>query len=396
MQVRNDLVDSLPCWVEVDLDRIADNVRSLDRWVGSRTAVSAVVKAQGYGLGAEEVARAALAAGASSLSVARVHEGVELRAAGIKAPILVLSRTDFREVELVAQHDLAVTVDSTDLAVALGAAARSSGREVAVHLKIDTGLHRFGVDPERSQRVARTLFETPGLRPEGLWTHFASADEPELAPVYEQFRLFRRVVGELEDAGCSFPLHHAANSAATFAVRDSHMSMVRVGQSLYGVHPLPHGGPGPELRAALALKARVGRVMDLEPGDVVGYGRTWRAQRQTRAAMLMIGYADGLPRSLSNQGVVLIEGREAPLLGRVSMDHAVADVTEIPGVTVGSEVVVFGRDNGFELDLWRVARDAQTIPHVLLTGIGGRVPRVYYQDGEVVRVARTNGSVGLS
>lgn len=391
-----DPTEALPCWIEVDLDRVAENVRSLRQWVGARTAIAAVVKAQAYGLGAPEVARAALAAGAQALAVARVHEGVELRKAGLRAPILVLSRTDSREARPVVQYDLTVTVDSAHLARALGTEAQRAGREVGVQVKIDTGLHRFGIEPQDALPLARALSETPGLRMEAVWTHFASADEPDLSSVFEQMRLFEQVVRQLEDSGYRFPIRHAANSAATIAVRASHLDMVRVGLSLYGVTPLAHGGSGPELRPAISLKARVGRVMEVKPGEAVGYGQTWRAERRSRAALLTVGYADGVPRSLSNQGVAWLAGREAPILGRVSMDHVVVDVTDIPGVAVGSQALLLGGDEGAGPGLWRVARAAGTIPHELLTGIGGRVPRVYHEDGRIIRVVRSNGSIDLS
>ncbi len=361
--------------------------------MGPRTRIAAVVKSGAYGVGAEEVARAALAAGAERLAVARVHEGVELRQAGIQAPILVLSRTHPLEAELVAQHRLAVTVESSELAQALGAAAIKTGERVRVHLKIDTGLHRFGVQSDGALALADALADTPGLEREGLWTHFASADEPDLSSAHEQLRCFFHIRQRLHEAGFDFPICHAANSAATLALPEAHLDLVRPGLTLYGVSPLVEHRPGPELLPTVALKARLARVMTLQPDESVGYGRTWRASRTTRVGLITAGYADGLPRLLSNRGTILVAGKQASLIGRVSMDHATIDITDIPDADVGSVVTVFGEEGVAALDIARVAHDADTIPHDILSGIGGRVARVYRRGGGVVRIARLNATV---
>ncbi|HEY3115740.1 MAG TPA: alanine racemase [Chloroflexota bacterium] len=380
----------MPCWLEVDLDRIAANVRSLKQWVGPHTKIAAVVKSGAYGVGAEEVARVALTAGAEWLAVARVHEAVELRQAGIEAPILVLSRTHPLEADLAAQHRLAVTVESPELACALSMAASTTGRPVAVHLKVDTGMHRFGVLPSEARALAEVLATTPGLRVEGLWTHFASADEPDLSSARDQLQCFFQVRQQLHEAGLDFPVCHTANSAATLAFPDAHLDLVRPGLTLYGISPLVEDRAGPDLLPALALKARLARVMTVQTGESVGYGRTWRAPRPSRVGLIAAGYADGLPRLLSNRGAVLVLGRPAGLIGRVSMDHTTIDITDIPQADVGSVVTVFGEDGDTSLDIAELAQHAGTIPHDILTGVGGRVARVYRQGGTVVRVARLN------
>lgn len=390
-----EILRSLPCWVDVDLDAVASNVRALRAWVGAGTAVAGVVKAQAYGLGAYEVASTALAAGAERVAVARVHEGVELRQAGLQGPILVLSRTDPLEADAVLRHRLTPTVDSQDLVHALSEAASRARFEVSVHLKVDTGLHRFGVTPEQTLPLARALSESPGLRVEGLWTHFAGADEEDLSSAGDQLRLFARVVEDLEEAGYRFPVRHAANSAATVALPSAHFDLVRVGQGLYGVNPFDSRAAGLALTPAVSLKARVARVMNLAAGDAVGYGETWRADRPTQVATVTAGYADGVSRSLSNRGYVLIQGRQAPILGRVMMDHVVVDVSQIHGVNSGTEATLFGASDGAVTDIWQVAHDAGTIPHEVLTGIGGRVPRVYWRGGQVAKVARLTGPTEL-
>lgn len=384
---------ALPCWLEVDLDAVAENVRALQRWVGPRTRLAAVVKAQAYGSGAEQVARTAVGAGVGWLAVARVHEGVELRQAGLDAPILVLNRTDPTEAELAVRAGLAVTVDGEEVAHALGVAAARHGRRAGVHLKVDTGLHRFGVEPERALPLARYLASIAELDVQGLYTHFASADEPDRGFTHEQLARFQRVAEELAGAGYRFPLRHAANSAATLAVREAHLDLVRLGLTLYGTSPSGTVPDGLHLRPAVALKARVARVMDLAAGQGVGYGQTWRSERPTRVALVTAGYADGVSRRLSNRGRALIRGREVPLVGRVSMDLTTFDITAVPGVRVGTVVTFFGRDGSAELSLSRFADAADTIPHEAMTLVGGRVARVYWQRGEISRVTRLSGAI---
>lgn len=381
------------CWLDVDLDAIRHNVQLLRQWVGPSSSVAAVVKAEAYSMGAPQIAETLLDAGAARLAVARVHEGVELRESGLSAPILVLSRTDPSEAAAVAAHDLAVTVDTAELAQALDREARQLERRVTVHMKVDTGLHRFGISPDGAIPLARELADLPNLRIEGLWTHLASADDEDLASAQQQLRLFARVSDDLEEAGYHFPMRHAANSAATLALPGAHFDMVRVGQSLYGINPFTFAQAGIELRPAVSLRARVARVMNLAPGDAVGYNETWRATKPTRAATLTAGYADGVPRALSNRGCVSILGQTAPILGRVMMDHVVVDISGINGVQPGTEATIFGRDDGHAIDIWDVARAADSIPHDVLIGVGGRVPRVYRERNRIRNVARLTGSL---
>ncbi|MPZ15939.1 MAG: alanine racemase [Chloroflexi bacterium] len=389
----DDPTNTLPCWLDVDLDALAANVAAVQQWITPGTQLAAVVKGQGYGLGAEEISRAALAAGAQCLAVARVHEGLELRQAGIDAPILVLNRTDPAEADLAVRLHLTVTLDGAELARALGDAAARWHRSAQAHLKVDTGLHRFGVDPERALPLARDVAAIPGLAVDGLYTHFASADESDHAYTEEQIKRFSHATERLASAGYSFPLRHAANSAATLAFPAAHLGMVRVGLLLYGVSPSGYLPIELALRSVVSFRARVARVMELGAGEGVGYGQTWRAECPTRVALVAAGYADGVLRRLSNKGVALINGREVPIIGRVSMDQTTLDITHVPGVSVGTVVTFFGEDGDAQLDLHRFAQQVDTIPHDVLCAVSGRVARVYRRDSRVVRVARLNGTV---
>lgn len=382
---------TLPCWLEVDLDAIMANVRALQRWVGPETELAAVLKAQGYGTGACEVADAVLSAGAQWLAVARVHEGVELREAGAEVPILVMNRTNPEEAEVAVSHGLTVTVDSPDLARALATAAARTSRRAAVHLKVDTGLHRFGVDPDQALLLARTLSELDAIDVQALYTHFANADEPDRRHTLEQIACFERVTRDLANAGYRFPLRHAANSAATLAFREAHYEMVRVGLTLYGVSPSGWIPPDLELQPALALRARIARVSEIAASDGVGYGQTWHASRPTRVALVTAGYADGVRRGMSNRGKALVHGGQAPIIGRVSMDQITLDITDIPNVSIGDVATFFGEDGAATLDLASFAAASDTIPHEALTSVGGRVARVYRRGGQITRVARLSG-----
>jgi alanine racemase len=386
----------LPCWLDIGLDALAHNVRALGSWVGPQTQIAAVVKAQGYGVGAEEVARTALNAGATWLAVARVHEGKELRRAGITAPILVLTRTDESEADAAVRHDLALTVDCADLARALGAAAKKHRRPARAHVKVDTGLHRFGVDPDQALPLARILSEIDGVEPQALYTHFANADEEDSTYTLQQLACFHEVARRLSDAGYRFPVKHAANSAATLAFPEAHFSLVRVGLALYGTSPMGTVPPGLDLRPAVALRARIARVTCLAPGEGVGYGQIWHAERPSRIALATAGYADGIPRQLSNVGEALVRGRRVPIVGRVSMDQTTLDVTDVPGVEVGDVATFFGDDGAASIDLNQFAEQAGTIAHTALTGIGGRVARVYHRDGFAGRAARLAGTTDIS
>lgn len=391
-----DVTRSMSCWLDVDLDAVAHNVAVLRRWVGSRTQIAAVVKAQAYGVGSEQIARAALAAGATWLAVARVHEAQELRAAGFDGPILVLTRTDPSEAETAVRLGISVTVDRRDLGWALAAAAAQQGRRARVQIKIDSGLHRLGVAPEDAINLVRDLSALTALDLEGIYTHFASADELDPEFTKEQLRCFKAVVLSLEEAGYVFQMRHAANSAATLGHRASHLDMVRVGLSLYGASPSGEAPDGLDLIPALSLRARVVRVLELGAGESIGYGQTWRASERTRVAILGAGYADGILRALSNRGRVLVHGCEVPIIGRVSMDLTAIDITAMPAVEVGTVATFFGTDGRHEITVRGFAEQAGTIAHEALTLIGGRVARVYRSAGRDPCVVRIDGTVMLS
>ncbi len=374
-------------WAEVDLDAIAENTRAMKRWVGDGVEIIAVVKANAYGHGAVPVARTALAAGASRLAVHRLHEGIALRRAGIEAPILVMAPLLPAEAPEVVRWRLTPTLSLPEAARALDAAARATGRPIPVHVEVDTGMGRAGISPEEALPFIRALQEMEGLVLEGLYTHFATADESDPAFAMRQLRRFEAVIAALEAGGIRVPLRHAANSAAAMRFRSAHFEAVRPGLALYGMRPSPEWEPPFPLRPALTLKSRVVRVWTLAPGESVGYGRTFIADRESRMALVPIGYGDGYLRSLSNRGAVLIRGQRAPVRGRVSMDQIVVEVTGIPDVAVGEEVVILGRQGEAEIRAEDLAAWAGTIHYEITTLISPRVPRIYRSGGRIHEVA---------
>lgn len=364
-------------WAEIDLGAIAHNIRALKQHIGPAVELCAVVKANAYGHGAEAVARTALTHGAGRLAVARLEEGVALRQAGITAPILVMGPIDPSAAPTLIAHNLIPTVNTPALAWAISQQAQAVGRTVPVHLKVDTGMGRFGLLPEEVVPFARQVFSQPGLYLEGFWTHFAVADEADKDYTHYQFYRYQQALRELEAAGFRVPLRHVANSAATLDLPETHLDMVRCGIAIYGLYPSSEVSRRVELRPAMTLKARIGRVRTLPAGSSVSYGRTYTTRRATRVALIPFGYGDGYSRALSNRGQVLVRGRRVPIVGRVCMDLFVVDVSAVPDVREGDEVVILGRQGDQAITADELAEALDTINYEIVTALAARVPRVY-------------------
>jgi alanine racemase len=369
-------------WAEIDLDAIAGNARGLKKHIGERTMLMAVVKANAYGHGALAVARVALENGATQLAVHRVAAGSQLRAGGITAPVLVMGYATPGQAASIVRHRLTPTVNTLELAQALSAAvADQSAPALPIHLKVDTGLGRFGVLPDEVLDFARALVSLPGLSLEGFYTHFCSADERDTSHTYRQFETYSQLVRQLEEAGIAIPVRHVANSAAALRFPEMHLDLVRCGIAVYGLRPSPEVEVNMPLRPAMSLKSRVGRVRTLPAGWGISYGRTYVTSCPTPVALVPVGYGDGYHRIQSNKGTVLIRGKRAPILGRVCMDQFVVDVSGIPDVRQNDEVVVLGRQSEEEITADEIAAWAGTINYEVVTSILPRVPRVYLRDG---------------
>lgn len=384
MGVETSVLEKIVTWAEIDLDAIAFNVRSFKQHVGGAVEVIAVVKANAYGHGAVPVARTSLQAGAACLAVHRAIEGVELRQAGIDAPILLMGYTPPGGAEMVARWRLSPSVITIEFARALSAHASALGITVPVHVKVDTGMGRYGLMPTEVIGFLRALQDLPAIRVEGIFTHFATADSTDQTHLRAQLAVFNDVLAAVRTAGTAVPLIHAANSAATMRLPDAHFSAVRPGIALYGMDPSSEWKPVFEIHPALALKSRVSRLRDLPPGTAVSYDRTFITRRPTRAALVPVGYGDGYHRALSNKGSVLIRGQRAPILGRVCMDQFVVDVTSIPAVRQDDEVVLIGQQGQAQIRAEQVAEWAGTINYEVTTALLPRVTRVYKRGAEIV------------
>jgi alanine racemase len=364
-----------PTWLEVDLDAIAHNVRRVVEIVGSEVAVLAVLKADGYGHGTVRVARTALNNGARYLGVASVNEGVVLRQAGLSAPVLVLGFTPAWQARELVLNGLSATVFDLDVAQAIGRASREMDRPVSVHVKVDSGMGRLGLLPDQVVPFALELQQVPGLALEGIFTHFSVADSD---PAYTRWQLdrFRSVLDALAEAGLRFPLVHAANSAALLALPESRFTMVRLGIAMYGLQPSDRTRLPDDFRPALSFKTQIAQVKNLPTGSYVSYGNTYQTTGEQRIAVLPVGYADGFRRAPRHWGEVLVRGRRAPIVGRVCMDQTMIDVTSIPEVRQGDEVVLIGAQGEERISAEDVAERLGTINYEVVSEILARVPRV--------------------
>jgi alanine racemase len=367
-----------PAWSEVDLGAVRANARVLAE-TAAPAALLAVVKADGYGCGAVPVARAALDAGATWLGVALVEEGAALRAAGIDAPVLVLSEPPPEAAGAVVSAALTPVV-YTELgieALAKAVAELSPDAALPVHLKVDTGMHRVGCSPEAVATLVDAIDGRPELVLDGICTHFAVADEPDRSESNEQLDQFRQVLHDVDATRGRPRLIHAANSAALLAVPDACFDLVRVGIALYGVAPAPSLADRVSLTPVLSLRAQVTYVKTLPAGTRVSYGLRYELTRRSRIVTVPVGYADGVPRNLGLRGgEVLIGGCRHPIAGTVTMDQLMVDVGDA-AVEVGDEVVLLGRQGDDEVTAEEWAERLDTIAYEIVTGIGPRVPRRY-------------------
>jgi alanine racemase len=383
-------LDAFVVWAEIDLKAIAHNVAELRRITQPQARLMAVVKANGYGHGAIEIAQCALQNGAAALGVARIEEGIRIRQAGIQTPILIFGYTLPQQAAELLAHDLTACVYTAESARKLSGTAASLGKKIKVHLKVDTGMGRLGQLPQNfksgnSTAIAadaleetQTIAALDGLEFEGICTHFATADSKDKAYAEKQLQLFINYLKRLHRAGLNPPVRHCANSAALIDMPQSHFDMVRPGIAIYGLYPSDEVQKNRVLlKPAMALKARIIHLKKVPAGFKVSYGSTHETQGSTTIATVPVGYADGLSRQLSNRGQMLVHGRRVPIIGRVCMDLTMLDVGSIENVQVGDEVVIFGQQNNETLTVDEMAALLNTINYEIVSTITARVPRVY-------------------
>ena len=364
-----------PTTAYIDLNALAHNFQEVRRRAQGRK-VLAVVKAQAYGHGAISVSKHLLGLGADTLGVALLEEGRELREAGIDAPILVMGAVVPDQAEALVALRLTPVVFTPAMARALSGAARALKTQVTVHVKIDTGMGRIGIAPEAAPPFIKELQDLEGIMVQGLMTHFAEADLRDKQFASMQMNRFETLLKELDARGAAIPLRHAANSAALLDYHQALFTMVRPGLMLYGYNPLEEDR-GAGLLPVLSLVSRIAFLKKVPAGVPISYGRTFVTKRESLIATIPIGYADGYSRGLSNKGEALVRGVRASIAGRVCMDMCMLDVTEVPGVCEGDEVVLLGKQGDQRITADELAVKTGTIAYEVLCGISGRVPRVY-------------------
>ncbi|HET7102289.1 MAG TPA: alanine racemase [Terriglobia bacterium] len=371
-----------PTWAEISLPGLRRNFESVRRMAGSRR-VMAVVKADAYGHGAVTIAKTLAAAGADWFGVATVEEALELRAAGVEQPILLLGGLYMSDPADLIEHGLTPTLSSTARLDTYSECARRFGKPIEFHLKVDTGMGRLGLPPDRLEAFVRHYRELPGLEMKGLFTHLASAEDLVASQTEDQSARLEEALRQVRGLGIEPEWVHVANSAALVAGWAFPENLVRIGALLYGYClplMLPPGKQAPELpqvEPILTLKSRVVFLKDVPSGTPLGYGAAFHTRRRSRVATVPVGYADGLSRALSNCGRALVRGRLARIVGNISMDLTLLDVTDVPGVDIGDEIILLGRSDDCSITALEIADLVGTVPYEILCSIGKRVPRIY-------------------
>jgi len=366
-------VNGYSTWLEINLDAIRDNVRQLIEL--THTRVMAVVKADGYGHGALAVAKAAAEAGATWCGVARLDEALAIRRAGVNCRILVLGYTPPDRIPDAIANNVTLTVYDAKVAHEYADLAESEELDVRVHVKVDTGMGRLGMTPDHALAFLTTFHARTGVEVEGIFTHFARADEPDALTTHEQLERFNRLLKEVEAHGLRPKLVHAANSAAIVAYPESWFDIVRPGIALQGLDPSPECPLPAGFRAALSWKARLSSVKTLPAGHGISYGHAYYTQDEERIGVIPVGYADGFRRVPGN--TVLVGGQRVPVVGNVTMDQSMVRLDAIPGAHIGSEVVLLGRQGKQTITGHEIAQRWGTITYEVICGLATRLPRLY-------------------
>lgn len=372
---------------DIDLDAFIFNLNSIKNNIKEETQIITVLKADGYGHGALPLAKEAeKEPRVWGIAVATVEEAMELRRGGIKKPLLILGYTYEEDYDLIAEEELRPTVFKLSMAKKLSQAALRKGKTVKAHIKIDTGMSRIGYrDLEKAVPEILEISRLPGLEIEGLFTHFARADEKEKTPAYLQLEKYQAFQKALKEAGLKIPLCHCSNSAGIIRMPEANMDAVRAGIILYGLYPSEDVEKEPvPLKPLMTLKSHIAYIKTLEPGVQISYGGTYTTKKETRVATIPVGYADGYARGLSNKGWVLIRGKKAPVLGRICMDQFMVDVTEIPEARELDEVILLGKSGDQQITMEELGELSGRFNYEFACCISKRVPRIYFKGGKAI------------
>jgi len=362
-----------PTWAEVNLKSLAFNLNQVKKVLSAKTMILATIKADGYGHGLIPVARKLAASGVDYFGVASIDEGIKLRAAGIKIPVLILGLFFKGDIAPLFNYELTPTICSYDLALELDRRGKRLAQRIKVHIKVDTGMGRIGLTGQEALKLIRRIHRLKFIEIEGIFTHFALADINQKFTA-DQINSFNRLILQLETEGIHIPLAHAANSMGVLAYRQSHFNMVRPGLVLYGLYPRP--GLKINLKPVLSLKTKVMYVKKVPKGCGISYGHSYITKKKTTIITLPIGYGDGYPRNLSNIGPILVKGKRFKISGRVCMDQIMVDVGNLK-VRLGDEVVLIGTQGKNRISAEELARYCNTIPYEIVCGLGSRIPRIY-------------------
>ena len=378
-------------WIEVDLDAVCHNYRTVRSIVGNDTKICAVVKADAYGHGVLEIARVLSEEGVDYFAVAILDEAIELRKMGISKPILVLGPLMPGQAPYVLRYDITQTICSIEMAEELSMEAFRQRKPVKIHIKIDTGMGRIGIGYEDAVAVIGRIRDLPFLDIEGIFTHYATADSPDKDYVKLQWKLFQQVLKDLETQGVDIPIRHVATSATIIDLPDMKLNMVRPGLMLYGLYPHRSQRSKVRLLPALTYKARISYLKDITRRRSISYGRKYFAGVGEKIATLPLGYNDGIRRILTNRGEVLIRGKRCPMVGTVCMDHIMINVTDLDEVNRFDEAVLIGKQGDAEIPVDEIARELSTINYEIVSCLGKRVPRIYTRNGKRVAVRNLLG-----
>jgi len=356
-----------PAWTEIDLGKLRRNLKLIRRDLPGAVKLLAVVKDEAYGHGALDVARIALEEGAWGCGLSTLEEAMTLRDEGITTPLLLLGERQEAELSWCVAHDLTVCVNEPQIVRALAKIATAFGKQVPVHVKIHSGMSRYGVRWDEALPLFELIDSAPALRLEGVMTHFAQSDETDKTFANLQFARFNEVLANLAGRGITVPLRHTCNSGGFLDLPSAHLDMVRVGILMFGIFPSSVCRRIPGIEPVMSVKARIAAIQRLEPGEVVGYGMRYTAPGRRRIAVLPIGYGDGFPR-VRNQGSVLLHGRHAPLIGGIAMDALMVDITDIPEAQLWDEAVIMGRQGSEEITVHDMAKLKNSVSYDVLTG----------------------------
>mgnify|MGYP002376655751 CR=1 FL=1 len=379
-----DRCDYYRAQVNINLDAIRSNINEIRRHLKKDTKLMVIVKADAYGHGAVAVSKALENGLADAFGVAIIEEAVELRKAGITKPILILGFTPKEQFDLVVSYDVIQTVYQYEMAQELSKEAIKQGKTAKIHIKVDTGMSRLGFsDSQESITEIKKISTLKGLYIEGIFSHFANADEKDKSSVNDQIRRFNDFYRQLENEGIHIPIRHMANSAGVIEFPNAQYEMVRCGIITYGLYPSEYVNHSfANLIPAMELKSHVVYIKEVPPGTGISYGSTYITKRKTKVATIPVGYADGYSRNLSNVGKVIIRGKYAPIIGRICMDYFMVDVTDIEDVTQGDTVTLLGKDGDCVISAETLALWSHSFPYEMVCTVGKRIPRVFLSQEE--------------